>query len=59
MASKVIYLAIRIEINNPSKEEITEEDVKNIISNADYEFNNYKDFRLETEMYSQISPDQL
>ena len=59
MASKVIYLAVRIEINNPSKEEITEEDVKNIISNADYEFNNYKDFRLETEMYSQISPDQL
>lgn len=59
MASKVIYLAVRIEINNPSKEEITEEDVKNITSNVDYEFNDYKDFRLETEIYSQISPDQL
>ena len=59
MASKVIYLAIRIEINNPSKEEITEEDVKNITSNVEYEFNDYKDFRLETEIYSQISPDQL
>lgn len=59
MASKVIYLAVRIEINNPSKEEITEEDVKNITSNVEYEFNDYKDFRLETEIYSQISPDQL
>lgn len=59
MASRVIYLVVRVEINNTSKEEITDEDVKTITSEVDYEFKDLQDFKLETEIYSQISPDQL
>lgn len=59
MASRVIYLAVRVEINNTSKEEITDEDVKTITSEVDYEFKDLRDFKLETEIYSLISPDQL
>lgn len=59
MASRVIYLAVRVEINNTSKEEITDDDVKTIISEVDYEFKDLRDFKLETEIYTQIGPDQL
>lgn len=59
MASRVIYLVVRVEINNTSKKEITDEDVKTITSEVDYEFKDLQDFKLETEIYSQISPDQL
>lgn len=59
MVSRVIYLAVRVEINNTSKEEITDEDVKTITSEVDYEFKDMRDFKLETEIYSLISPDQL
>lgn len=59
MASKVIYLAVKLEINNPSKTEITEEDVDEVISNVDYEFKDLGDFKLKTEIYAQIPPNQL
>lgn len=59
MASKVIYLAVRLEIYNSSKKEITDKDVDNVINNIDYEFKDFEDFKFETEIYSQIAPGQL
>lgn len=59
MASKVIYLAVRLEIYNSSKKEITDKDVDNVINNVDYEFKDFGDFKFETEIYSQIAPGQL
>lgn len=55
-ASKVIYLAVRMEICNPDKKEITDDDIKDIISNVDYEFNDYGRFSLETEIRGTIDP---
>lgn len=59
MASRVIYLAVRIEINNSSKKEITDEDVNEIISKVDYEFKDLEEFYIDTEIHSLLSPDQL
>lgn len=59
MASKVIYLAVRVEINDPAKDEITDEDVNRIVSNVDYEFKDLDNFTLDTEIHSLISPEQL
>ncbi len=59
MASKVIYLVVKLEINDSSTKEITEEDVDKVISNVDYEFKDLGGFKLKTEIYGQISPDQL
>lgn len=59
MVSKVIYLAVRVEINDPAKEEITDEDVNRIVSNVDYEFKDLDNFTLDTEIHSLISPEQL
>lgn len=55
-ASKVVYLAVRMEIYNIGKEQITDDDVKNIISNVDYEFNDYGKFSIETEIRGTIDP---
>lgn len=55
-ASKVVYLAVRMEIYNIGKEQITEDDVKNIISNVDYEFNDYGKFSIATEIRGTIDP---
>lgn len=59
MTSRVIYLAVRVEVNHSSKEEITNEDIDQILSEVDYEFKDLDKFQLETEIYCQISPDQL
>lgn len=59
MASKVIYLAVRVEINDPAKDEITDEDVNRIVSNVDYEFKDLDNFTLDTEIHNLISPEQL
>lgn len=55
-ASKVIYLAVRMEIYNPDKKEITDDDVKDIISNVEYEFNDYGKFSIGTEIRGTIDP---
>lgn len=49
MASKTIYLTVRLDIYNPNTEEITEEDVDEIVSEVDYEFKNYKEYEIDTE----------
>lgn len=59
MASKVIYLAVRMEINDPAKDEITDEDVNRIVCNLDYEFKDLDNFTFDTEIHCLISPEQL
>ena len=50
MASKTIYLTVRLDIYNPNTEEITEEDVDEIVSEVDYEFKNYNEYEIDTEI---------
>ena len=41
MATRTIYLTVRLDIDNPKADEITDEEVDEIISEVDYEFKNY------------------
>lgn len=50
-ASKTVYLTVRVEIFNPNVEEITGDEVQDVVSNLDYEFQNYKDYEIQTEIY--------
>lgn len=50
MASKTVYLTVRLDICNPNTEEITEEDIDGIVSEVDYEFKNYGDYEIDTEI---------
>ena len=50
MASKTVYLTVRVNIYNPNVEEITDDDAQNVVSNLDYEFQYYKDYEMQTEI---------
>ena len=50
MASKTVYLTVRLDICNQNTEEITEEDIDGIVSEVDYEFKNYGDYEIDTEI---------
>ena len=50
MATRTIYLTERLDIDNPKVEEITDEDVEDIVSEIDYEFKQYEDYAIETEI---------
>lgn len=50
MATRTIYLTVRLDIDNPNIEDITKEDVDDIISEMDYEFKNYGDYAIESEI---------
>ncbi|MCS2721900.1 hypothetical protein NXW08_00315 [Bacteroides uniformis] len=50
MTSKTVYLTVRLDICNPNTEEITEEDIDEIVSEVDYEFKNYGDYEIDTEI---------
>lgn len=50
MATRTIYLTVRLDIDNPNIEDITEEDVDEIICEMDYEFKNYGDYAIESEI---------
>ena len=50
MATKTVYITVRIDIDNPNLDEITDEDVNDVVSETDYRFNNVGDFTLETEI---------
>ena len=50
MTSKTVYLTVRLVICNPTTEEITEEDIDEIVSEVDYEFKNYGDYEIDTEI---------
>ena len=51
-ASKTIYLTVRVDIFNPNVVEITDDEVQEVVSNLDYEFQNYKDYEMQTEICS-------
>ena len=53
MTSKTVYLTVRLDICNPNTEEITEEDIDEIVSEVDYEFKNYGDYEIDTEICGQ------
>lgn len=50
MATKTTYITVRIDIDNPKINEITDEDVQDIIDEMDYHFEQVGDFELETEI---------
>ena len=50
MATRTIYLTVRLDIDNPTADEITDEEVDEIISEVDYEFKNYGDYEIDTEI---------
>lgn len=49
-ASKAIYITVRLDVYNPNKEVITEDDVQDIVSEIEYEFKNYRDYEVESEI---------
>ena len=50
MATKTVYITVRVEIHNPKVRRITDEDVQNILNEMDYHFESTGDFQLETEI---------
>lgn len=53
MATRTVYITVRIEITNDKIEAITDEDVESVINDTDYNFGNVGDFELETEICGQ------
>ena len=50
MATRTVYITVRLEIDNPKLDEITDEDVNDVIGETEYQFNAVGDFKLETEI---------
>lgn len=50
MASTTIYITVRLDIDNPNKDVITADDVQEIVSEIDYQFKNYEDYEVESEI---------
>jgi hypothetical protein len=50
MAKRAVIIKVRVDIENPNVNEITNEDVANIIDEMDYNFEPVGDFQLETEI---------
>ena len=50
MGKKIVYVTVKMEINNPNKDFITEEDVEEVISNTDYSFGDVDEFHINTEI---------
>ncbi len=50
MAIRTIYLVIRMNIENPNTDEISDEDIDHIVTEIDYCFNSLEDFRIDTDI---------
>lgn len=50
MANRVVYITVRLNIGNPNLDEITDDDVQEVLENVDYSFKNYEDYSIETEI---------
>lgn len=46
MATKTIYITVRLDIDNDKVSEITDDDVQEIISEIDYSFSDVEDFKI-------------
>ena len=53
MAIRTIYLTVRLDLSNPDVNEITDDDVEEIVSEVDYEFRNYGNYEIESEICGQ------
>ena len=50
MANRAVYITVRLDIDNPNLDEITDDDVQEVLENVDYSFKNYEDYSIETEI---------
>lgn len=50
MSKKIVYVTVKMEIDNPNKDIITEEDVDEVFTNTDYSFGDVGDFHIDTEI---------
>lgn len=50
MATRTVYVTVRLDIDNPNVDEITDEDIDYIICETDYEFKDVDDFQIDTEI---------
>lgn len=50
MADRTVYITVRLDIHNPNKKEITDEDVQKVVSQTNYNFDDVGDFSVETEI---------
>ena len=50
MATRVVFLEVKVTISNDNVDEITDEMIDDIVCNVDYQFNNVDDFELDTEI---------
>lgn len=46
MANKAVYITVRLDIENDKVDNITDEDIQGLVSEMDYEFNNYGDYKI-------------
>lgn len=53
MATKTVYITVRLNITNEKADTISDEDVENVINETDYTFGNVGDFEIETEICGQ------
>lgn len=53
MATKTVYITVRLNITNEKADIISDEDVENVINETDYTFGNVGDFEIETEICGQ------
>lgn len=53
MATRTVYITVRLDITNDKTDQITDENVENIISETDYNFGNVGDFQIGTEICGQ------
>lgn len=59
MATRTIYLTVRLDVDNPKVEHITDEEIDEIVSEVDYEFKNYGDYAIDTEICGRNDEDGL
>ena len=50
MATKTIYITVRMDIENPNVDEITDDMAQEVLNETDYIFNPVGDFLVETEI---------
>lgn len=50
MAAKSIYITVRLDVENNKTEAITDEQIQEIVSEVDYEFKNYEDYEISSEI---------
>lgn len=47
MASKSVYITVRLDIDNDKVDHISDDDIQDVISDMDYNFKNSGDFKIE------------